>query len=626
MTEIDRTEKIPVINDNGSNKTKKKPKRKYTRWYIILTVLTIIVNIAFIAEMFYVTQFSALSKDVFIKINVIALVVLLIIDILVFVSIRIKKLLLIVITSCLLIVSTGIGGYAAYALLNVNKSVSDMTSKNYTKSVNAAIVTYSQAGSTPIVSLDDLDGATVGYATGTDTAEIGQNYLKKNNITPEYKEIGGYIDVLKALISGEIDAGILPVTYTNIVEDDESLATYSDGFTTLESFSDKVKATGVSGADKDLTKEPFTVLLTGENEGLADTIILVSVNPISMKITMTSIPRDSYVPIACYYGGKSKINSAHAVSEDCMVQTIEDNFGVTIDYTVEFNFDSVIQVVDAVGGIEVDNDVEFPAITWNIETQEQFSRWMPVGKNVHLDGQLALGYARERYAFEDGDFARQRHQQEIIEKVVQKIMDTRDPNTYLKVLKAAGDNIKTNFSTDQMVNFVSYAMKKAARYYDSSNLASVFNIVSSTVTGYSVMMWDDSLAMYLWTWWLYNGAITDTYDAVERNITLSTTPSSVGSVSWSAHDTYTVPALVDDYYPESTETTVGGPDAGDYSNSNSYSEDQPAALPSQEQEPVVTPTEPDSGTTTPDETPTEPAEPDGSTTPGESGSETETTE
>lgn len=583
MNDLDRTEQMEIIKESKPSK-KKKQKRNYTRWYMILTIISIIVNIALIAEMFYVTQFAALSKDTFIKINLIALAILLFIDILVFLSIRLKNLILMITASCLLIVSTGVGGYAGYALLRVDQSVNDITKSEYTKSVNTSLVVYSKSSGNPIVDLSDVDGAVVGYATGTDAAEVGQQYLEKNKITPEYKQYNDYISVITALLASEIDVAIVPSTYKNIVEDDESLADYSDDLSAIDTFSANIKATGVTGADKDLTKEPFTVLLSGENEGLADTIILVTINPISMKVTMTSIARDSYVPITCYGGGSSKINAAHAVSEGCLVDTVEQTTGVKIDYTVEFNFDSVIEVVDAVGGIEVDNDVLFPAITWDIEKQEQFSRWMPVGKNVHLDGQLALGYARERYAFEDGDFARQRHQQEIIEKVLQKIMDTRDPNTYLKVLKAAGDNIKTNFTTDQMVNFVSYAMKKAARYYDSNNLANVFNIQTSTISGYSVMMWDDSLAMYLWTYWLYDGAIQDTYNAVERNITLSSTPSNVGSVSWNAHDTYTAPAISDDYYPESGESVIGGPDAG-----GGYTNDQVEIQQPEVDEPTYSP-------------------------------------
>ena len=624
MSDLNNTEEMPVLNeqvveekkiptnepDNRPGKQKKSTPKVNTAWNVVLTILTILVNIAFIVELFYVTKYSALSKGIFIKVNVAALVVLLLIDILVFFSIRLKNLVLMIISTCLLIAGGGTGGYAAYALLKVDKSVNDITKTEYTKSVNTSLVVYSKGSGKPILDVADISGAKVGYATGTDTAEVGQKYLSDAGVTPEFKQYNDYTDVFKGLIASEIDVAVLPGTYTNVIGTDESLAPYLEDTSALETFSADVTAQSVAGADKDLTKEPFTVLLTGENEGLADTIILVTVNPISMKVTMTSIARDSYVPITCYNGGKSKINAAHAVSEACMVETVEQNFGVHIDYTVEFNFASVIQVVDAVGGVDVHNDVTFVGQCWDIENDELMNLEIPEG-DIHLNGQMALGYARERYAFSDGDFARQRHQQEIIEKVIQKVMATKDPNTYLKVLQAAGDNIKTNMSSEQMVEFVSYAMKKANRYYDSSNLAGVFNILNNRITGYSVMMWNDSLDMYLWTYWLYNGSISDSYNAIERNITMTQSPSQVGSASWNAHDTYTVPAISQDYYEEYGETVVGGPSETTQETPTYEEQDntqnENVTPPQPEVTPVPTPEIP--------ETPEAPVEP----TPGESG-------
>lgn len=624
MSDLSNTEEMPVLNeqefeenksstnepDHKPGKPKKSTPKVNTAWNVVLTILTILVNIAFIVELFYVTKYSALSKGIFIKVNVAALVVLLLVDILVFFSIRLKNLVLMIISTCLLIAGGGTGGYAAYALLRVDKSVNDITKTEYTKSVNTSLVVYSKGSGKPVLDVADISGAKVGYATGTDTAEVGQKYLSDAGVTPEFKQYNDYTDVFKGLIASEIDVAILPGTYTNVIGTDESLAPYLEDTSALETFSADVTAQSVAGADKDLTKEPFTVLLTGENEGLADTIILVTVNPISMKVTMTSIARDSYVPITCYNGGKSKINAAHAVSEACMVETVEQNFGVHIDYTVEFNFASVIQVVDAVGGVDVHNDVTFVGQCWDIENDELMNLEIPEG-DIHLNGQMALGYARERYAFSDGDFARQRHQQEIIEKVIQKVMATKDPNTYLKVLQAAGDNIKTNMSSEQMVEFVSYAMKKANRYYDSSNLAGVFNILNNRITGYSVMMWNDSLDMYLWTYWLYNGSISDSYNAIERNITMTQSPSQVGSASWNAHDTYTVPAISQDYYEEYGESVVGGPSETTQETPTYEEQDntqnENVTPPQPEVTPVPTPEIP--------ETPEAPVEP----TPGESG-------
>ena len=625
MSDLNNTEEMPVLNEqdfagNDKKNTPPNPKSKKNTskvnvaWNVVLTVLTILVNIAFIVELFYVTKYSALSKGIFIKVNVAALVILLLVDILVFFSIRLKNLVLMIISTCLLIAGGGTGGYAAYALLKVDKSVNDITKSEYTKSVNTSLVIYSKGSGKPILDVADISGAKVGYATGTDTAEVGQKYLSDAGVTPEFKQYNDYTDVFKGLIASEIDVAVLPGTYSNVIGTDESLAPYLEDTSALETFSADVKAQSVAGADKDLTKEPFTVLLTGENEGLADTIILVTVNPISMKVTMTSIARDSYVPITCYNGGKSKINAAHAVSEACMVETVEQNFGINIDYTVEFNFASVIQVVDAVGGLDVHNDVYFVGQCWDVEEDKLITLDIPEG-DIHLTGQMALGYARERYAFSDGDFARQRHQQEIIEKVIQKVMATKDPNTYLKVLQAAGDNIKTNMSSEQMVEFVSYAMKKANRYYDSSNLSGVFNILNNRITGYSVMMWNDSLDMYLWTYWLYNGSINDSYNAIERNITMTQTPSQIGSASWSAYETYTVPPMSQDYYAEYGETVIGGP-------SEANEESPTPEEPDNNQNEIVTPSQPQptplpTPVPTPEipETPETPVEP----APGENG-------
>lgn len=594
MSDLNNTEEMPVLNEQPV-KPKKTPKKSYTAWNVVLTILTILVNIAFIVELFYVTKYSALSKGIFIKVNVAALVVLLLVDILVFFSIRLKNLVLMIISTCLLIAGGGTGGYAAYALLRVDKSVNDITKTEYTKSVNTSLVVYSKGSGKPILDVADISGAKVGYATGTDTAEVGQKYLSDAGVTPEYSQYNSYIDVFNALISSEIDVALLPGAYNNVISSDDALAPYLEDTSALETFSADVTAQSVAGADKDLTKEPFTVLLTGENEGLADTIMIVTVNPISMKITMTSIARDSYVPITCYGGGSSKINAAHAVSEACMVDTVEQLTGVDIDYTVEFNFDSVIQVVDAVGGIDVYNEVEFEGLTWFIESQAEFFIHMDQG-DLHLDGVHALAYARERHAFPDGDFARQRHQQEIIQKVLAKVMASKDPNMYLNVLQAAGDNIKTNLSAEQMVGFVSYAMKKANRYYDSSNLASVFDIQTNRITGYSAMMWNDGLEMYLYTYMLYNGSISDSYNAIERNITMSTTPSPLGYAGWSAHDTYTPPAMSQDVYYESGETVIGGPGTSE--------EETPTATAAPEEN-LPTPTTPPESTGG-EETPTEP--------------------
>lgn len=581
------------MKDLKSSKAQEKKRKNNisTGVYVLLVVLTIVINIVLMLELFYLTKFGALSQDMFLMINYGGLGLLLLIDLFLFFAIKDKKKVLVVIVSILLIIS-GVGsGVAGFAFSKLNSTVNKITSTEYSVSVSTSLVTYSKADGDPIVTIEDLADKKIGLTSGTDTASVGQDYLKEANIQYEEKEYTDYFSLLRGLVAGEVNCAILPSNYINLMNNDEQLATYAEDTDVLQTFTKDVTATGVSGADKNLTTDPFTVLVTGENEGLADTIILVSVNPVSMDITMTSIARDSYVPITCYGGGRSKINASHVVSEACIVDTVTQLTGIPIDYTVEFNFASVIEVVDAVGGVDVANDTPFYGQSWNVETDSLDVIPIPHDVNggiVHMNGKETLGFVRERHAFPDGDFARQRHQQAVISDLISKVLSSKDPNTYLKILDAAGSNIKTNLTTEQMVHFIGYAMKKAERYYDSSNMAGMFNISSSRITGYNVMMWDSNLGMYLYTYWLYDGALKDAWNIVDNNINMSATPKDPVNVSWSAEKPYVKPLGIQEVYNESIQTTIGGPQDGT-NNEGDPNEPQQQYVPKSSPTPLPSP-------------------------------------
>ncbi|MBQ3461143.1 MAG: LCP family protein [Solobacterium sp.] len=552
-------------SSSGPQEPKKKPKKgvfrgNMTPAYIILTILSIAMNVLLVYVLFHTTRFSALGTDKFILINIVALAVLLLIDILVFVAIRSKKIWAFIISCLCLVLAVGGGGYANYVLTRVNANLEKITSREKTTEVKTSLVIYENTSGEPIMDINDLNGRKVGLVPGTSNADLAKAKLAAEGVNAEYVEFLSFAETFSALIGGKVDCAALPAGYAATIGTEPELEPYLEETSALLTFSESVTTENTGGSDKDLTKEPFTVLITGENETLADTIIVVSVNPISMKITMTSIARDSYVPITCWGGGLSKINNAHTVSEECMISTVEALTGIHIDYFVEFNFASVIQVVDAVGGVDVYNEVEFEGQCWDVEEDELVVLPIEAGY-VHLDGQRALGFARERYAFEDGDFARQRHQQAVIEQVVAKVMATRDPNTYVKILDAAGENIRTNLSTEQMVNFVAYAMQKAKRYYGgSTNPAGVMDIVNNRITGYSAQLWSDGLDMYLYIYQVYNGSLMDTYDYVMRNIDMDSSYDTPESVSWAASDEdFVKPPMSADYYAEGGATTIGGP-------------------------------------------------------------------
>lgn len=618
------------------NKKSKKPKKGEfkndpTVLNIIVTIFTIVANILVVYILFNTTKFSSIGQNIFMMINIAVLAILLLLDLLVILMIRTRKIALFVISVIVLSLFVGGGGYGFYALGRVNKNVTKITGEKKEEEVSASLVIYSGTSGDPITDVKDLEGRRVGVAKGTKTEEIAKTKLSSSNTNVEYVEVNGYTDLLSNLITGAVDCAVLPVNYQSQFEEDENLSAYLPDTQSILDFSETITSASEAGADKDITKEPFTVLVTGENEGLADSIILMSVNPISMKVTMTSIARDSYVPISCY-GSSEKINAAHASSESCMVKTVENLMGIDIDYTIEFNFASVVQVVDAVGGVVVDIPVSFDAQCWNIYTDELAVFRLEAGENVYLDGARALGFVRERMAFPDGDFARQKHQQEVMEQIIQKIMSSKDPQMFLNVLDAAGDNIKTNFTVEQMTGFINYALQKSKRYYDSNNISGLFNFESSRVYGYAANLWNSSLQMDLWIYRLFNGSIQDCANAIKRNLSTTATPDTPTSVSWSAANTFTPDPVSQEYYNEARITDDGRPSDAPEPSESAEPTDSPtpsaSASPTTSSEPTPEPTvepsqeptaEPTPEPTVEPTTPEQPVEP----TPDQSGGEGE---
>ena len=535
--------------------------RDMTQANLIITILTVVTNLLVIYTMMNTTRFSSLSRKDFILVNVLCLIVLLVMNTAVMLGIRRKKKTVYITGIVLMCVFLVIGGYGTYAVTRVNSSVNRITSTTTTESVSTSLVVYNAGGTQEISDVSQLDGKTVGYATGTNTAELGKNQINAKGIKVNYEEYTDYASELLALFNNEIQCAILPTNYQSMFQNETSLADLIDDTASILDFEDKVTVENDSGSDIDITTTPFTVLLIGNADGLSDTLILCSVNPISMKVTMTSIARDSYVPISCYNGASSKINSAHAVSVGCTIQTVENLTGVDIDYYVDTNFQGVVDIVDALGGIVVNSPLEFVGQT-SSSTRGTYTVWVPAGDNVLLDGEQALAFARERHAFPTGDFARQEHQQEVIEAIVRTILRTRDINTFLKVLDAAGNNIQTNLSVGQMTSFVSYALQKTNRYYDSEHPEKVFDIQSGRITGYNSGLWDEGLQISLSIVRIWQGALADAKAVIDRNIDMTTAITPMTSVQWSANWVFEVPAICQEAYNETMiqdtlPTTIG---------------------------------------------------------------------
>ncbi|MGG1679367.1 LytR family transcriptional regulator [Neobacillus sp. NRS-1170] len=193
-------------------------------------------------------------------------------------------------------------------------------------------------------------------------------------------------------------------------------------------------------------KVPFSVLMLGVDErkgdkGRSDTIIVLAVNPNNNSVKMLSIPRDTRTEIIGK-GKEDKINHAYAFGGVPMsMATVENFLDIPIDYYMKINMEGFKDLVDAVGGVNVQNDFEFDEYGFHF------------GKgDITLDGEQALIFSRMRYEDPRGDFGRQLRQREIIKAVINEGVSVSSLTNFSDIFATLGKNIKTNLTFDQMVD------------------------------------------------------------------------------------------------------------------------------------------------------------------------------
>ena len=193
-------------------------------------------------------------------------------------------------------------------------------------------------------------------------------------------------------------------------------------------------------------KEPFSVLMLGVDErkgdrGRSDTMIVLTVNPENHSVKMLSIPRDTRTEIVGH-GTVDKINHAYAFGGvEMSIATVENFLDIPIDYYMQINMEGFKDIVDAVGGITVNNDLDF---TYG---GVHFTKGP-----INLNGEKALKYSRMRYEDPRGDFGRQLRQRQIIQEVLNEGASLSSLTNYNNIFTALGRNVKTNITFDEMVD------------------------------------------------------------------------------------------------------------------------------------------------------------------------------
>jgi len=305
-----------------------------------------------------------------------------------------------------------------------------------------------------IQSVKDLKNSTVSYVDNRKGVLKALKELSKEVDIQEHSSSESSI-IINDLLAKKVDAILMEQAEVKLYQ--EMMNDFYDNTHIIDSIEVHVDNEN-SMKEVKITKEPFSVFVTGidtygklSSVSRSDVNMVITVNPLTHKILLTSIPRDYYVQIHGTSGLKDKLTHAGLKGVDTSIQTIEDLLKTDINYYVKINFTSLVQIIDAIGGVDVDNPFEFTADY----VEDTGAVYYVYKKGVnHLDGRQALAYVRERYGLREGDVARARHQQQVIKGMIDKLMSPVILTSYTKILGSIEGNFATNMSLSNLTGFI----------------------------------------------------------------------------------------------------------------------------------------------------------------------------
>ena len=407
-------------------------------------------------------------------------------------------------------------------------------------SINKAYVTYTSdlvvMNDNAATKIEDIKGYTIGILNDNDSPDgyiIPQEMIQENKLEDdnEIKKYDDYSTMLVDLYAGEVNAIFITDNYVDMFSNVSGYEDVATDTKIILSKDKKMKKSDtsqqeVSSSGKSIT-EPFTMLLMGidstdevlEKNAIAngDTLILVTFNPKTLNATMISIPRDSYVPIACWSDkAENKITHAAGYGTDCMMQTIEDYFGINIDYYAKINFKGLVKLVDAVGGVEVNVDATQTLCTDDSSRGEQVC--IEPGFQT-LNGEQALVYARNRKQLVNGDFGRGQHQQEIVVALMNKMKTITKVSTFMDILDTISNSLDTNLTTKQILSFYNIG-KDIVKRSASKEASNIVNIQQLYLQGQGQMIYDERMRMVLYNYVPNGQSKKDVVRAMKENLGL----------------------------------------------------------------------------------------------------------
>ena len=375
----------------------------------------------------------------------------------------VSKIICVVIT-LVLIFGSCLGGYYISRTGSLLTNITNVT--KHAKNTVSVVVKQSS----DIKNKSQLNGLSVGTlrTIGTQGSSKALKELSKDGIVMNQSEYDSLSAMLEAFYNGEVDSIIINESSRSQILDMESYADFDNNTRVVYQTSYKVENTDKANAVSDITSKPFNVLISGsdtrggfDENGRSDVIMVATINPKTSTILLTSVPRDFYVTTACdaadgcMQGALDKITHTGIHGTNTTKRTVEQLLGIEINYTFKVGFDTVTDLVDALGGVDVYVEPGYAVSTSTFSVHE--------GTN-HLDGEHALAYARERYSYTEGDRQRTKNQQQVLMGIVNEATKPSVITKYASIMDAMANTFSTTMSNEEISDLIKYQINNNPKW------------------------------------------------------------------------------------------------------------------------------------------------------------------
>lgn len=313
-------------------------------------------------------------------------------------------------------------------------------------------------------SIKDLNNLKLGILEKEDDSYLKALNIINKKISYEKNKFENNSLLVDNLLNKSVAAIMIDEGSNNILR--ENNEEYQNNTKVIYEFSIDVKKDNAL-KQKNVTKEPFNIYISGidtygkiQSNSRSDVNIVLSVNPVTKKILLIHIPRDYYVSLSDK-NQKDKLTHAGIYGVDSSIKAIESLLNIDINYYVKLNFTSLINIVDAIGGIDVVSNYTFTTGIYDEKMKEVYT--FKKGEN-HLNGDKALAFVRERKSFNDGDRVRGENQIIVLKAIIEKGMSKSIITNYLKLLGSMENAVITNMNNNEITSLIKMQIDDNAKW------------------------------------------------------------------------------------------------------------------------------------------------------------------